>query len=156
MMRVDLDKLRIILTPHALRGGALLEAMMRTLYRPLKRLQRDFDRYVAREERERQYGSTVKQLRQAIADHLGIDADEVKIGDVENRDTVDLHRWADGEEKAVMLGREAVRLWSDDMVWWNREFAVVLPRMYASSDSEVRAVLDRWKMACSRYTIRYE
>ena len=36
MMTIDFDKLRIILMPHVLRQGGLLEALFRTAFVPLK------------------------------------------------------------------------------------------------------------------------
>lgn len=155
VMNVDYEKLRIILTPHVLRQGGLLEALFKAAYAPLKTLYNDFVRYEARESQERSYGPTVKQLRQAIADHLGITPGLVLIGDVANRDVVDLRRQSDAASTRVELGTASITLWSDDMVWWNREFTVSLPHPYEANEAEVKAILDRWKMAASRYTLIY-
>ena len=57
---------------------------------------------------------------------------------------------ADGPEV-----EEPLTLWSDDMIWWNREFTVSLPSAYRVNQPEVEAILDRWKMAGSSYTINY-
>lgn len=157
VMNVDYEKLRIILMPHVLRQGGLLEAVFKAAYKPLKTLYEAFVRYEARECQERNYGPTVKQLRQAIADHLGITPGLVLIGDVANRDVVDLRRQSDAASTRVELGTLPIALWSDDMVWWNREFTVSLPEAYNSPyiQKETEAILDRWKMAASRYTIIY-
>lgn len=165
MMNIDLDKLRIILMPHVLRQGGLLEALFRTAFVPLKRIYADFTAYAAKEEQERIYGPTVKQLRQAIADHLCIGVNLVQFGEVEDRETVDLPRESDGWDMAPKLDNEPVAdgpeveepltLWSDDMIWWNREFTVSLPSAYRVNQPEVEAILDRWKMAGSSYTINY-
>lgn len=161
VMNVDYEKLRIILTPHVLRQGGVLEALFKAAYKPLNTLYEAFERYEARECQERSYGPTVKQLRQAIADHLGILASLVIFGDVANRDVVDLRRQSDAASTRVALRRQSdaantrVALWSDDMVWWNREFTVSLPGAYTSNENEIKAILDRWKMAASRYTITY-
>lgn len=155
VMNVDYEKLRIILTPHVLRQGGLLEALFRAAYAPLKTLYNAFVRYEARESLERSYGPTVKQLRQAIADHLGVTPELVLIGDVGNRDVVDIRRQSDGASTRVALGTLAITLWSDNKVWWNREFTVSLPSAYESNGAEVKTILDRWKMAASRYTIIY-
>lgn len=165
MMKIDYDKLRIILMPHALRHGGLLEALFRTAYVPLKRIYASFTAYAAKEEQERIYGPTVKQLRMAIADHLSIGVELVQMGDVEDRETVDLPRESDGWDAAPKLDNEPVAdgpeteeplaLWSDDMIWWNREFTVRLPSAYRVNQPEVEAILDHWKMVGSRYTINY-
>ncbi len=158
VMNVDYDKLRIILMPHVLRQGGLLEAVFKAAYAPLKTVYNAFVRYETRECRERSYGPTVRQLRDAIADHLGIRPGSVQIGDVANRDVVDVRRQSDGAGTRVALGAVPLALWSDDMVWWNREFTVSLPNAYNNpqNESEVKAILDRWKMAASRYRIIYQ
>ncbi len=155
VMNVDYEKLRIILTPHVLRQGGLLEALFKAAYAPLKTLYNAFVRYEARESQERSYGPTVKQLRQAIADHLGVTPELVLIGDVANRDVVDIRRQSDGASTRVELGTVPIALWTDNMVWWNREFTVSLPHTYEANEAEVKAILDRWKMAASRYTLIY-
>ena len=155
VMNVDYDKLRIILMPHVLRQGGLLEALFTAAYKPLKRCYEAFVGYEARECQERRYGPTVKQLRAAIADHLGIDPRLVLFGEVANRDVVDLRRQSDAASTRVALGTVAIALWSDDMVWWNREFTVSLPEAYRAFEPAVKSILDRWKMAASRYTIIY-
>ena len=155
VMNVDYDKLRIILMPHVLRQGGLLEALFTAAYKPLKRCYEAFVGYEAKECQERSYGPTVKQLRAAIADHLGIDPRLVLFGEVANRDVIDLRRQSDAASTRVSLGTVAIALWSDDMVWWNREFTVSLPEAYRAFEPAVKAILDRWKMAASRYTIIY-
>ena len=165
MMTIDFDKLRIILMPHVLRQGGLLEALFRTAFVPLKRIYSSFTAYVTKEEQERIYGPTVKQLRQAIADHLCIGENLIVFGEVEDRETVDLPRLSDGWDVAPKLDNEPVAdgptveepldLWSDDMIWWNREFTVSLPSAYTVNKPEVEAILDRWKMAGSSYTINF-
>ena len=155
VMNVDFDKLRIILMPHVLRQGGLLEALFTAAYKPLKRCYEAFVSYEAKECQERNYGPTVKQLRAAIADYLGIDPRLLLFGEVANRDVVDLRRQSDAASTRVALGTVAIALWSDDMVWWNREFTVSLPEAYRAFEPAVKAILDRWKMAASRYTIIY-
>lgn len=155
VMNVDFDKLRIILTPHVLRQGGLLSAVFAAAYTPLKRLYNTFVRYEADESRERQYGPAVRQLKAAIAYHLSIDEDLVLIEDVPNRDVLDLRRQSDAPSTRLELGVEPLPLWSDDMVWWNREFIVRIPDNYETTEikNEIRSILDRWKMVSSRYTL---
>lgn len=155
VMNVDYEKLRIILMPHVLRQGGLLEALFKAAFAPLKTLYNAFVGYEARENQERSYGPTVKQLRAAIADHLGIEPSLVLFGEVANRDVVDLRRQSDAASTRVALGTAAIALWGDNMVWWNREFTVSLPEAYRAFEPAVKAILDRWKMAASRYTIIY-
>lgn len=157
VMNVDWDKLRIILLPHVLRQGSLLEALLRTAYAPLKRLYASFTEYEARESLERQYGPTVRQLRAAIATHLGISESLVLLGEVANRDLLDVRRQSDGPSTRLVLGSTPLTLWSEDQVWWNREFTVSLPARYNAPyiQREIESILDRWKMAASHYTITY-
>lgn len=170
MMNVDYDKLRIILMPHVLRQGVLTEALFRTAYVPLKRIYASLKAYAEKEEQEWIYGPTVKQLRKAVAEHLGISESVVVMGEVADREPVYLRRESDGWAMAQLLGsnpeegdpeegdpepEEPLALWSDDMIWWSREFTVSLPESYAPFEAEVKAVLDRWKMAGSRYEILY-
>lgn len=165
MMNIDYDKLRIILLPHALRQGVLIEALMRTVYVPLKRNHASLRAYVEQEEKEREQGPTVKQLRKAIAEHLGIGEQLVVMGEVEDREAIDLPRESDGWDAMPKLDNEPeegggeveepLELWSDDMIQWNREFTVSLPEGYETSQAEVESILDRWKMAGSKYTITY-
>lgn len=155
-MTVDFDKLRLILLPHALRQGGLIEALFRTAYVPLKRNYVLLTKYVSKEEQERQYGPTVAQLRRAIADHLGIGEDLIIFADVANRDLLNLRREKDAPSTHLKLTKDSVlTLWSDDMVWWNRGFTVSLPETYQANEPEVRTILERWKMASSQYTIKY-
>lgn len=167
VMNVDYDKLRIILMPHVLRQGGLLEALFTAAYKPLKRCYEAFVGYEAKECQKRNYGPTVKQLKAAIADLLGIDASYVRISDIENRDVIDLRRQSDAASTRLVLcggglydpadteHEHPLPLWSDDQVWWNREFTVSLPAAYRAFEPAVKTILDRWKMAASRYTIIY-
>lgn len=164
LMRIDWDRLRIILLPHCLRHGALLESVLKSMYKPLKR---DYAKLIGRcetTERELSYDSRVKRLRAAIAEQLWVSEEVIGINDVANREAVALRSddqdpvdiWGEEAiENSVVENREAVALWSDDQVWWNREFVVTLPEGYSGREAEVRAVLDRWKMAGSRYRIEY-
>ena len=157
VMNVDFDKLRIILTPHVLRRGGLLSAILEAAYTPIKSLYNAFVRYEADESRERQYGPSVSQLKEAVAYRLGIDPSLVLIEDVANRDVLDLRRQSDAPSTRLALGAEPLPLWSDAMVWWNREFTVSIPIGYDTPqlENEIRAILDRWKMVASRYTLNY-
>ena len=154
LMRIDWDRLRIILLPHCLRHGALLESVLKSMYKPLKR---DYAKLIGRcetTERELSYDSRVKRLRAAIAEQLWVSEEVIGISDVANREAVGLRSVRD--QDPVDIGGEAVALWSDDQVWWNREFVVTLPEGCSGRGAEVKAVLDRWKMAGSRYRINYE
>lgn len=155
MMTIDFDKLRLTLLPHCLRQGALLEALFASAYAPLRRVYAQFTAYADREALERQYGPTVRQLRQAIADHLCIGEDSIEFGEVADRQPVCLPRVSDNDRVAVDK-KGSVLLWSDDMVWWNRQFTITLPSTYRANEPEIREILDRWKMAASRYTINYK
>ena len=157
VMNVDFDKLRIILTPHVLRRGGLLSAILEAAYTPIKSLYNAFVRYEADESRERQYGPSVSQLKEAVAYRLGIDPSLVLIEDVANRDVLDLRRQSDAPSTRLALGPEPLALWSDAMVWWNREFTVSIPIAYDTPqlENEIRAILDRWKMVASHYTLTY-
>lgn len=163
MMTIDFDRLRLTLTPHVLRRGGLLQALLKSVYQPLKTIYGAFTAYEAKESGERQYGPTVKQLKAAIANHLGIAVADVVFSDVSNRDPIDIRRQSDGRSTRVALKSQSaaattrLAVWSDDMIWWNREFIVSLPQTYNNqyTQREIETILDRWKMAASRYTIIY-
>lgn len=157
VMNVDFDKLRIILTPHVLRRGGLLSSILKAAYTPIKSLYNAFVRYEADESRERQYGPSVRQLKEAVAYRLGIDPSLVLIEDVANRDVLDLHRQSDAPSTRLALGTVPLDLWSDAAVWWNREFIVSVPDEFDTNQisSEIRAILDRWKMVSSQYTLTF-
>jgi len=163
MMTIDFDRLRVTLLPHVLRQGGLIEALFKSAYKPLKTLYSTLTAYVAQEERERTYGPTVKQLRQALADHLGISLGAVAIGDVQPREQLNLWR-AEVDGVIVSLwkatgatAQQRQSLWSDDMVWWNRDFTVTITGMSDNDTNRrmVEAILDRWKMVSSQYTITF-
>lgn len=155
VMAIDWEKLRLTLLPHALRSGALTGALTRSMYKPLRRIYVELTAYEAAKRKEREYGPRVKELRTAVAECLGIGEALVVMGEPANRAAAALRRQSDGAGARLALGETAIGLWSDNMVWYNRCFTVSLPQGYAGREAEVRAVLDRWKGAGSRYTITY-
>lgn len=155
-MNIDFDKLRIILLPHVLRGGVLLEAFLKAIYAPIKSVYGLFGRYSDKERTERVYGPSIRQLRRALADLLGVVEQLITFGEVSDRDPLALRRQSDPADSRLELGTTPLPLWSDNMVWWNREFVVNIPDAYRPGyDAEIRAVLDRWKMIGSKYSINY-
>lgn len=154
-MNIDFDKLRIILLPHVLRQGGLLEAFLKSFYAPLKSLYKRFTQYQEKEQKERAYGPSVRQLRKALADLLGTAETRITFGEVADREPVALHRQLDSADLRVELGTAPIPLWSDGMIWFNREFIVNIPDLFQQNNREIRAVLDRWKMIGSKYKINY-
>lgn len=153
VMRIDWDNLRLTLQPYALRSAGVLQGLVAAMLAPVKRAYGAYCRYEVKEEAERSYDCRVKMLRKAVAGRLGISESGVAIGDVANRDYMDLRRESDGQGNIVSVGQAA--LWSEEMVAWNRAFTVTLPKAYEANEAEVRAVLERYKMAASRYDIIY-
>jgi len=155
MRSIDLAKLRIILTPHPLRGGVLLDALTDALYAPVRTAQAAFEAFRAREEREREYGPLVWQLRTAISDQLGCDFDDVRIVDLADVHPLALYRENYGPQYALRLGMQPLTLYAERMLRWSMDFTVIVPALYDEREAEIRAVLDKWKLAGTRYQIEW-
>lgn len=155
MRSVDLNKLRIVLTPHPLRQSELLTALEESLYAPLHTVLSTFESYRAKEEREREYGPIVGQLRTALSDQLECERGRIEILDGGDREPLDVRRESEGAERAQRLGRQALPLYAERMLRRGFDFWVLIPEEYSEREAEARAVLERWKLAGTRYTIEW-
>lgn len=156
MRTVDLSKLRVVLTPHALRGGQLLDALTDALYTPLRTAQARFEAYRAREEREREYGPTVFQLRLALSDLLECAIERVRIVDLADVVPLALYRESRGAQYALRLGSAPLAVLAESRLRWSMDFTVIVPAEYEDREAEIRALLDKWKLAGTRYYLCFE
>ena len=156
MRTVDLSKLRIVLTPHALRGGLLLGALADALYAPLRTAQARFEDYRAKEEREREYGPTVRELRLALSDLLECGMERISIVDLGDVVPLALYRESRGPQYALRLGSEPLALLAESRLRWSMDFTVIVPAEYEEREAEIRALLDKWKLAGTRYYLCFE
>ena len=156
MRSVDLSKLRIVLTPHALRGGLLLGALADALYAPLRTAQARFEDYRAKEEREREYGPTVRELRLALSDLLECGMERISIVDLGDVVPLALYRESRGPQYALRLGSEPLALLAESRLRWSMDFTVIVPAEYEEREAEIRAMLEKWKLAGTRYYLCFE
>lgn len=151
-----MSKLRIELTPHALRGGLLLDALTNALYAPLQTAQARFEAYRAREEREREYGPTVRELRLALSDLLECGIERIRIVDLADVVPLALYRESRGHQYALRLRSVPLPLLAESRLRWSMDFTVIVPAEYEDREAEIRALLDKWKLAGTRYYLCWE
>lgn len=151
-----MSKLRVVLTPHALRGGLLLDALTDALYAPLRTAQARFEAYRAREEREREYGPTVRELRLALSDLLECGIERIRIVDLADVVPLSLYRESRGAQYALRLRSVPLPLLAERMLRWSMDFTVIVPVEYEDREPEIRAMLEKWKLAGTRYYLCWE
>ena len=156
MREIDWGRLRLELLPHCLRGARLLNGLLRAMLSGLSAAWERLKGWMEKEERERRYGPTVRELKLAIAELLTdewvtVRPDEIEIADRERRSPLWLYGAESGEE--VWLGE--AELWGDADCEDNRWFVVRVPERYQSREDEIRAVIERWMSAGSRYELEW-
>lgn len=157
MRDIDWGRLRMVLLPHCLRGAGLLNGLLGAMLKGLETAWARLRGWMEKEERERRYGPTVRELKLAIAELLTdgwvtVGPEEIEIADRERRRPVWLHGAGSGGE--VWLGE--AELWSDGECEDNRWFVVRVPERYRRREEEIRAVVERWMAAGSRYELEYK
>ena len=157
MREIDWGRLRLELLPHCLRGARLLNGLLRAMLSGVAAAWKALQGWMEKEEKERRYGPTVRELKLAIAELLTdewvtVRPEEIEIADRERRSPLWLHGAGSGEE--VWLGE--AELWGDADCEDNRWFVVRVPERYQSREDEIRAVIERWMSAGSRYELGYE
>lgn len=156
MRDIDFGRLRLELLPHCLRGAGLMNGLLRAMLSGLEAAWKVLRGWMEKEEKERRYGPTVKELKLAIAELLTdewvtVRPEEIEIADRERRSPLWLHGAGSGEE--VWLGE--AELWGDADCEDNRWFVVRVPERYRRREDEIRAVIERWMSAGSRYELGY-
>ena len=156
MREIDWGRLRLELLPHCLRGAGLLNGLLRAMLSGLEAAWKVLRGWMEKEEKERRYGPTVRELKLAIAELLTdewvtVKPEEIEIEDQERRSLLWLHGAGSGEE--VWLGE--AELWGDADCEDNRWFVVRVPERYQSREDEIRAVIERWMSAGSRYELEW-
>ena len=152
-MRIDFDKLKVLLLPALLRGSEVLSAMVAAVLQPLKNTYATVLQYMDKERKERSYNSQVANLRLAVADLVGVDISKVQIYDVE--DIEPLYIYSAAWDKKVYIGKTAGYIYSENTIRYRKAFIVEVPTQYRSRDTEIKAILDRYKLVTTRYEIKY-
>lgn len=152
-MRIDFDKLKTLLLPALLRGSEVLSAMVAAVLQPLKNTYATVLQYIDKERKERIYNSQVANLRLAVADLVGVDISKVQIYDVE--DIEPLYIYSAAWDKKVYIGNTAGYIYSENTIRYRKAFIVEVPTQYRSRDTEIKAILDRYKLVTTRYEIKY-
>ncbi len=156
MRDIDFGRLRLELLPHCLRGAGLLNGLLRAMLSGLEAAWKVLRGWMEKEEKERRYGPTVRELKLAIAELLTdewvtVRPEDIEIEDQERRNPLWLHGAGSGEE--VWLGE--AELWGDADCEDNRWFEVRVPERYRGREDEIRTVIERWMSAGSRYELGY-
>lgn len=142
--------------PHCLRGAGLMNGLLRAMLSGVAAAWKALRGWMEKEERERRYGPTVRELKLAIAELLTdewvtVRPEEIEIADRERRSPLWLHGAGSSEE--VWLGE--AELWGDADCEDNRWFVVRVPERYRRREDEIRAVIEQWMSAGSRYELEW-
>ena len=156
MRDIDFGRLRLEMLPHCLRGAGLLNGLLRAMLSGLETAWERLKGWMEKEERERLYGPTVRELKLAIAELLtgewvAVGPEEIEIRDQVRRSPQWIEAAGSGEE--VWLGE--AELWGDADCEDNRWFVVRVAARYQSREDEIRAVIERWMSAGSRYELEW-
>jgi hypothetical protein len=153
-MRIDFEKLRVLLLPAVLRGAGLLNAIVAAVMQCLSNVYARWLQYVERERRERTYNCQVINLRRAIADLLGCDLALVIIEDVANQEYLYIYEAGMGRDVEIS-NTTPTTIYSDAEIRYTRSFIVRIPARYSTVDTDIRAILDRYKLVTTLYTVVY-
>jgi hypothetical protein len=153
-MRIDFEKLRQLLLPAVLRGSELLNAIVAAIMQCLSNVYAQWLQYVEKERRERTYNCQVINLRRAIADLLGCALALVTIEDVANQEYLYIYEQGMGRDVEISNATPTI-IYSDAEIRYTRRFIVRVPAQYSTVDTDIRAILDRYKLVTTLYTIVY-
>lgn len=149
-MTIDWNKLRLIMTPHVLRSGALFSALLKSVMRPLATVDESRVEYESIETQERQYGPAVKQLKLALS-HIVGEEGVVLITDEEEKPIADV--WSIADRRLTRIESGATPVWGEEDSVFNRGFVVRVPSRHSALQNEIKTTVERWKMVSSRYEL---
>lgn len=153
-MNIDFDRLRLLLQPFALRISGLLQSILKAAYSAVAGIKSLHDASVNDVSRRLSYDSSVKNIRQAIADATGCAYSDVVISDSEDRDALILYE--DSMLNPVMIGNTTpVTLYSDDMLYYTNDFDVYVPMQYTYLRAVISSVIDKYKRAGTHYNLNF-
>ena len=152
MYNLNIDKLLVLLTPTFLRKAKLI-AWLRTLAMPLNKLLDDFKVHRERDLYNLAHNSQVCCLRKALNDEFDPQLRRIKIED--GRQKQRLYIYPRSANRPLYIGKVFLYQrgdYSDGGV----DFVVVLPRGLEYDKYRLEALVNFYKLAGKRWTIRID
>lgn len=152
MYNLNIDKLLVLLTPTFLRKPKLI-AWLRTLAMPLNKLLDDFKVHRERDLYNLAHNSQVCYLRKALNDEFDPQLRRIKIED--GRQNQRLYIYPRSANRPLYLGRMFLYL-RGNYIDGGVDFVVVLPRDLEYDKYKLEALVNFYKLAGKRWTIRID
>lgn len=152
MYNFNIDKLLVLLTPTFLRKPKLV-AWLRTLAMPLNKLLDDFKGHRERDLYNLTHNSQVCYLRKALNDEFDPQLRRIKIED--GTRNIRRYIYQRNVNRPLYLGRMFLYL-RGNYIDGGVDFVVVLPRGLEYDKYKLEALVNFYKLAGKRWTIRID
>nr|DAM93087.1 MAG TPA: hypothetical protein [Caudoviricetes sp.] len=152
MYNLNIDKLLVLLTPTFLRKPKLV-AWLRTLAMPLNKLLDDFKVHRERDLYNLTHNSQVCYLRKALNDEFDPQLRRIKIED--GTRNIRRYIYQRNVNRPLYLGRMFLYL-RGNYIDGGVDFVVVLPRDLEYDKYKLEALVNFYKLAGKRWTIRID
>lgn len=152
MYNFNIDKLLVLLTPTFLRKRKLV-AWLRTLAMPLNKLLDDFKAHRERDLYNLTHNSQVCYLRKALNDEFDPQLRRIKIED--GTRNIRRYIYQRNVNRPLYLGRMFLYL-RGNYIDGGVDFVVVLPRDLEYDKYKLEALVNFYKLAGKRWTIRID
>ena len=152
MYNFNIDKLLVLLTPTFLRKRKLV-AWLRTLAMPLNKLLDDFKEHRERDLYNLTHNSQVCYLRKALNDEFDPQLRRIKIED--GTRNIRRYIYQRNVNRPLYLGRMFLYL-RGNYIDGGVDFVVVLPRGLEYDKYKLEALVNFYKLAGKRWTIRID
>ena len=152
MYNLNIDKLLVLLTPTFLRKPKLV-AWLRTLAMPLNKLLDDFKVHRERDLYNLTHNSQVCYLRKALNDEFDPQLRRIKIED--GTRNIRRYIYQRNVNRPLYLGRMFLYL-QGNYIDGGVDFVVVLPRGLEYDKYKLEALVNFYKLAGKRWTIRID
>jgi len=152
MYNLNIDKLLVLLTPTFLRKPKLV-AWLRTLAMPLNKLLDDFKAHRERDLYNLTHNSQVCYLRKALNDEFDSQLRRIKIED--GTRNIRRYIYQRNVNRPLYLGRMFLYL-RGNYIDGGVDFVVVLPRDLEYDKYKLEALVNFYKLAGKRWTIRID
>ena len=152
MYNLNIDKLLVLLTPTFLRKPKLV-AWLRTLAMPLNKLLDDFKVHRERDLYNLTHNSQVCYLRKALNDEFDPQLKRIKIED--GMRNIRRYIYQRNINRPLYLGRMFLYL-RGNYIDGGVDFVVVLPRGLEYDKYKLEALVNFYKLAGKRWTIRID
>ena len=152
MYNLNIDKLLVLLTPTFLRKPKLV-AWLRTLAMPLNKLLDDFKVHRERDLYNLTHNSQVCYLRKALNDEFDTQLRRIKIED--GTRNIRRYIYQRNVNRPLYLGRMFLYL-RGNYIDGGVDFVVVLPRGLEYDKYRLEALVNFYKLAGKRWTIRID